>query len=320
MNIVKIDKIVSLLIYRIFFITIIIFSTFFNTKLSVALENKILIKLNNEIITTVDIAQEINYLKSFNKKISELDEQKIISIAKNSIIKERIKKIEILKYTENLTIDEKYLSSMIEGAYSKIGLNNIDQFKNYLDDNNLNIKMVEEKLIIDAYWTQIIYNKYKGKINIDRKKIISEISSRKNKFYNISEIMFNIENSENLNKKYKLIKESINDNGFENTALIYSISESSKTGGDVGWINESAISPKIEAELYSLKKGEYTKPITIPGGFLILKVNDVKEENVKIDINKEIEKVIDIKTNEQLNQFSNLYMNKIKKNINIYEL
>ena len=319
MNKVKIDKFVSQLIYKVFFITIII-SIFFNTKLSVALENRILIKLNNEIVTTVDIAQEINYLKSFNKKILELDNEKIISIAKNSIIKEKIKKIEILKYTQNLTIDEKYLSSMIEGAYSKIGLNNIDQFKNYLDDNDVNIKMVEEKLIIDAYWTQIIYNKYKDKIKIDKNKIISEISSRKNKFYKISEIMFNVEKSENLNEKYKLIKQSINDNGFENTALIYSISESSKNGGDVGWINESAISPKIETELYSIKKGEYTRPITIPGGFLILKVNDVKEENVKIDINKEIEKVIDIKTNEQLNQFSNLYMNKIKKNINIHEL
>ena len=319
MNIVKINKFVNQLIYNIFFIAIII-SIFFNTKLSVALENRILIKLNNEIITTVDIAQEINYLKSFNKKILELDNEKIISIAKNSIVKEKIKKIEILKYTQNLTIDEKYLSSMIEGAYSKIGLNNIDQFKNYLDDNGVNIKMVEEKLIIDAYWTQIIYNKYKDKIKIDRKKIISEISSRKNKFYNISEIMFNVEKSENLNKKYKLIKQSISENGFDNTALIYSISESSKNGGDVGWINESAISPKIKVELYSVKKGEYTKPITIPGGFLILKVNDVKEENVKIDINKEVEKVIDIKTNEQLNQFSNLYMNKIKKNIYIHEL
>ena len=142
MNIVKIDKFVSLLIYRIFFI-IIIFSTFFNTKLSVALENKILIKLNNEIITTVDIAQEINYLKSFNNKILELDEQKIISIAKNSIIKQRIKKIEVLKYTENLTIDQEYLDSMIKTAYLKIGINNIDQFKNYLEYNYVKIKTVE---------------------------------------------------------------------------------------------------------------------------------------------------------------------------------
>ena len=318
MNIVKIDNFLIRLIYKIFFIIII--SIFFDTKLSVALENRILIKLNNEIITTVDIAQEINYLKSFNKKILELDEKKIIKIAKNSIIKERIKKIEILKYTKDLTIDEKYLDSMIKAAYLKIGLNNINQFENYLEYNDVNIKMVEEKLVIDAYWTQIIYNKYKDKIKIDKKKIISEISNRKNKFYNISEIMFNVEQNENLNEKYKLVKQSINNNGFGNTALIYSISESSKNGGDIGWINESAISPKIKTELYSIKEGEFTKPITIPGGFLLLKVNNIKVENAKIDINEEIEKVIEIKRNEQLNQFSNLYMNKVKKNININEL
>ena len=318
MNIVKIDNFLIRLIYKIFFIIII--SIFFDTKLSVALENRILIKLNNEIITTVDIAQEINYLKSFNKKILELDEKKIIKIAKNSIIKERIKKIEILKYTKDLTIDEEYLDSMIKAAYLKIGLNNINQFENYLEYNDVNIKMVEEKLAIDAYWTQIIYNKYKDKIKIDKKKIISEISNRKNKFYNISEIMFNVEKNENLNEKYKLVKQSINNNGFGNTALIYSISESSKNGGDIGWINESAISPKIKTELYSIKEGEFTKPITIPGGFLLLKVNNIKVENAKIDINEEIEKVIEIKRNEQLNQFSNLYMNKIKKNININEL
>ena len=110
-------------------------------------------------------------------------------------------------------------------------VNNIDQFKNYLEYNDVKIKTVEEKLIIDAYWTQIIYNKYKGKIKIDKKKIINEISNRKNKFYNISEIMFNVEKNENFNKKYNLFKKSINDNGFENTALIYGISESSKNGG-----------------------------------------------------------------------------------------
>ena len=132
--------------------------------------------------------------------------------------------------------------------------------------------------------------------------------------------MFIVEENENVDQKYSLIKNSINENGFENTALIYSVSESSKNGGDLGWINGSAISSQIETKLYSVKKGEITEAITIPGGFLILKVKDIKEENVKIDINKELEKIIRIKTNEQLNQYSNLYINKIKKNITINEL
>ncbi len=319
MNKAKTDNITNLIISKIVLILIIVF-IFLNCKFSEALENKILIKLNNEIITTVDISKEINYLKAFNKNVDELDNQKIIKIAKNSIIKDRIKKIEILKRTKDLTIDDKYLNSMLKNAYLKIGLNSFDQFKTHLDYHDVKINMVKEKITIDAYWKQIIYNKYIKKIKINKKKIINEVSNRKNKFYNISEIMFSIEKNENFKEKLKTIKQSINNNGFENTALIYGISESSKNGGDLGWINGNALSSKIESELSLLKVGEFTDPITIPGGFLILKVKNLKEESAKIDIDKEVQKVIDTKINEQLNQFSNLYINKVKKNIIINEL
>ena len=319
MNKAKTDNITNLIISKIVLILIIVF-IFFNSKFSEALENKILIKLNNEIITTVDISKEINYLKAFNKNVDELDNQKIIKIAKNSIIKDRIKKIEILKRTKDLTIDDKYLNSMLKNAYLKIGLNSFDQFKTHLDYHDVKMNMVKEKITIDAYWKQIIYNKYIKKIKINKKKIINEVSNRKNKFYNISEIMFSIEKNENFKEKLKTIKQSINNNGFENTALIYGISESSKNGGDLGWINGNALSSKIESELSLLKVGEFTDPITIPGGFLILKVKNLKEESAKIDIDKEVQKVIDTKINEQLNQFSNLYINKVKKNIIINEL
>ena len=319
MNKAKTDNITNRIISKIVLILIIVF-IFFNSKFSEALENKILIKLNNEIITTVDISKEINYLKAFNKNIDELDNQKIIKIAKNSIIKDRIKKIEILKRTKDLTIDDKYLNSMLKNAYLKIGLNSFDQFKTHLDYHDVKMNMVKEKITIDAYWKQIIYNKYIKKIKINKKKIINEVSNRKNKFYNISEIMFSIEKNENFKEKLKTIKQSINNNGFENTALIYGISESSKNGGDLGWINGNALSSKIESELSILKVGEFTDPITIPGGFLILKVKNLKEESVNIDIDKELQKVIDTKINEQLNQFSNLYINKVKKNIIINEL
>ena len=319
MNKAKTDNITNLIISKIVLILIIVF-IFFNSKFSEALENKILIKLNNEIITTVDISKEINYLKAFNKNIDELDNQKIIKIAKNSIIKDRIKKIEILKRTKDLTIDDKYLNSMLKNAYLKIGLNSFDQFKTHLDYHDVKMNMVKEKITIDAYWKQIIYNKYIKKIKINKKKIINELSNRKNKFYNISEIMFSIEKNENFKEKLKTIKQSINNNGFENTALIYGISESSKNGGDLGWINGNALSSKIESELSLLKVGEFTDPITIPGGFLILKVKNLKEESAKIDIDKEVQRVIDTKINEQLNQFSNLYINKVKKNIIINEL
>ena len=319
MNKVKIDKFKTFTINKIFFISIFVL-IFSNINHISALENKILIKLNNEIITTVDISKEINFLKAFNKNINQLDNQKIIEISKNSIIRDQIKKIEVLKFTEKLSIDKEYLDLMIEDAYFKIGLASIDEFKSHLKNHDINIKIVEQKLILDAYWKKIIYQKYKNKIKIDKEKIINEIKKRKNKFYNISEIIFNVEKNEKLEKKYNVIKESINKNGFENTSLIYSISESAKNGGSLGWVNQSALSTNIESELSLIGLGEFTKPITVPGGFLILKINDLKEEQAEIDVDNEIKKVVDIKINEQLNQFSNIYMNKIKKDIIMNEL
>ena len=185
----KTDRFIALKIYKIFFTSILIL-TFLSNELSKAIENKILIKLNNEIITTVDISNEINYLKVFNENINELENEKILNIAKNSIIRDKIKKIEILKLTEKLSIDKEYLDLMIEDTYFKIGLANIDEFKSHLKNHDINIKIVEQKLILDAYWKKIIYQKYKNKIKIDKKKIINEITNRKNKFYNISEIIF----------------------------------------------------------------------------------------------------------------------------------
>ena len=319
MNKVKIDKFKTFTINKIFFISIFVL-IFSNINHISALKKKILIKLNNEIITTVDISKEIKFLKAFNKNINQLDNQEIIEISKNSIIRDKIKKIEVLKFTEKLSIDKEYLDLMIEDAYFKIGLASIDEFKSHLKYYDVNLKFVEEKLTLDAYWKQIIYEKYKNKIKIDKEKIINEITNRKNKFYNISEIIFNVEKNEKLEKKYYLIKESINKNGFENTSLIYSISESAKSGGSLGWVNQSALSTKIENELSLINLGEFTKPITIPGGFLVLKINDLKEEQAEIDVDNEIKKVVDVKINEQLSQFSNIYINKIKKDIIINEL
>ena len=137
--------------------------------------------------------------------------------------------------------------------------------------------------------------------------------------YLLSEILINVDNKNKIDELLEEIKTSINSNGFENTALIYSISDSSRSGGKLGWINEASMSKKILNQITSLKVGELTKPILIPGGFLILKINDKKKIEKKIDIETEISKVIREKQNVQLNQFSTMYFNKIMKDVKINE-
>jgi len=184
----------------------------------------------------------------------------------------------------------------------------------------VNIKKIEEKIILDTFWNQMIYFKYKDQIKIDKEKITNEVSQKKTKTYQISEIVFRASNKEELNQKYKKIKESIELNGFEKTAIIYSISETSKNEGNIGWIKETSLSPILLNSISKISKNEFTKPISIPGGFIIIKINDYKENVITTNFEEEIEKVIKIKTNTQLNQFSNIYFNKIKKDIKINEL
>ena len=293
---------------------------FLDHNFALGLENKILLKIDREIITTVDIANEIGYLQALNKNINNLDQNTLISIAKNNLIKDKIKQIELLKNLNKLEIKPDHLKFLIKNIYLKIGLANLEEFKIYLKNYGLKIEMVEEKILIDANWKQFIYVRYKNQIKIDKKKIAQEIKNRKSKIYKLSEILFTLKGNDKLEIKYNLLNKSISEKGFENTALIYSVSDSSRKGGDLGWVNSNAISPKILKKLSLLDVNDHTDPIIVPGGFLILKIQDYKEEEIKYNIDKEIEKVVNSKVNEQLNVFSNIYINKLKKDIIVNEL
>ena len=293
---------------------------FLDHNFALGLENKILLKIDREIITTVDLANEIGYLQALNKNINNLDQNTLISIAKNNLIKDKIKQIELLKNLNKLEIKPDHLKFLIKNIYLKIGLANLEEFKIYLKNNGLKIEMVEEKILIDANWKQFMYVRYKNQIKIDKKKIVQEIKNRKSKIYKLSEILFTLKGNDKLEIKYNLLNKSISEKGFENTALIYSVSDSSRKGGDLGWVNSNAISPKILKKLSLLNVNDHTDPIIVPGGFLILKIQDYKEEEIKYNIDKEIEKVVNSKVNEQLNVFSNLYINKLKKDIIVNEL
>tara|TARA_B100000242_G_scaffold79604_1_gene52540 strand:+ start:869 stop:1735 length:867 start_codon:yes stop_codon:yes gene_type:complete len=285
-----------------------------------AIDGKIIVKIENEIITNLDIDNEKIYLSILNPNLSKIDKQSLYVIAKNSLIREKIKLAEISKYKLN-KIDDKYLENVIESIYLKIGINNREEFINYIKSYGLSLPTIKEKLTYEALWNQLIYQKYFSKLKIDVNKIKNDILSKKNtsKSYLLSEILYSVDKKDERRKVEKKIYESIKKNGFENTASIFSISKTSKTGGKLGWIDEGSINEEIKQQIIKLKIGEITKPIVVPGGFLILKIENKKEIENKIDINTELEKRIVFLQNTQLNQFSNIYFTKIKKDFLIDE-
>ena len=294
---------------------------FFNFN-AFSLENKILLKVDNEIITSVDILLEIQYLTALNKDIVKLKKEKIFEIAKNSLVRRKVKDKELKKYSDNFKIDPSYVDKIINANASNLGFNSLNEFKNHLKNFGLDTENLKSRVLNEILWNELVVNKYGKKLVINKKKIQSEIetSNKKNKSYLLSEIIFDLPTGSKIEERYKIIQQEIKKNGFENASLIYSISDTSSTGGKLGWIKEVSLNNLIRDKITNTKKGEYTKPINIPGGFLILKVNDIKENIEKLDKAKELERRIREEKNQQLNQYSLIYFNKVKKDTKINEL
>ena len=304
--------------YKVIFILFIIF--FFNQSL--ALENKILFKVNNEIITSVDILKEIKYLKIINDKLININDNEMFEISKKSLIREKIKKIELLKYFDELKLDDEYLNKLTVNYFNdKVGIETIAEFEKYFTELKIDPDLIKKKLLIEILWNQLIFNKFNKNIKIDKNSIKKELANLNIQTeYLISEIVFELKSGETLDKKFKIIKNKIEQKNFSEAASIYSISNTSNIGGKLGWIKESSMNKKIKSILKNTTVGTFTSPITIPGGFLILRVEEKRETKQKYNLDKEIKIVAQKKTNEQLNRFSIIYFNKIKKDININEL
>ena len=283
----------------------------------------IVYKVNNEIITNSDIEKEYRYLVSLNNQLKNLEKQKIIKLSKESALREKIKKIELIKYFDLKTIDIN-IDNYLENFYRNLNIKNKKEFEEYLESNNISLNYVQKKIEIEILWNQLIYDRYIGQINIDRnqlkEKVKKLISTKKQKKYSLSEILFDIENNSNFEKKLENINQSISEIGFKNTANIYSISDSSKFGGKIGWIEEQKLSTKILEQLKALEVGQYTSPVQVGSSFLILKIEEIKYENAIINEDEELNKMIQFETSKQLDQFSKIFYEKIKINSFINEL
>lgn len=292
-------------------------------KSSTAENFYIVYKVNNEIITNSDIEKEYRYLVSLNNQLKNLEKQKIIELSKESALREKIKKIELIKYFDLKTINID-IDNYLENFYRNLNINNKKEFEEYLQSNKISLNYVQKKIEIEILWNQLVYDRYISQINIDRnqlkEKVKKLISTKKQKKYSLSEILFDKENNSNFEKKLENINQSINEIGFKNTANIYSISDSSKFGGKIGWIEEQKLSTKILEQLKVLEVGQYTSPIQVGSSFLILKIEEIKYENAIINEDEELNKMIQFETSKQLDQFSKIFYEKIKINSFINEL
>ena len=281
----------------------------------------IIAKVNQEIITNIDLDFEKRYLVSLNPNLKKLDQNRIKEYAKDSLINEKIKKIEIEKIFK-IVPNETLLSKVIADIYSSIGISSLSEFESYLSQNKIDIKRVKEKISIEIAWNDLIVKIFANEIEIDQNFLIQEIEKigeEKIDKLLISEIIFTINEKKELKPKYEEIKKSINEIGFEETARIYSLSDSKKSGGNLGWIYKNQLSKSVRESLSEIQIGGFTEPIVTSGGFLILKLNDLKTEDVKIDKDAQLKKMIEFERERQFTRFSTLYYRRVFNNTEINE-
>jgi peptidyl-prolyl cis-trans isomerase SurA len=306
------------MIRKLYLINIIIFCQIIFINLSFS-SIKIIASINNEIITNYDVLKEINYLKILNPNLDNLDNNQLFELGKQSLIKELIKKKEISKYID-LSKKDEISNDYLNILFTNLGYKNNDEFKKVINNiKTYSFEEIKSKGKIEIYWNELIISKYNDKIKINEKKLkklVDNLPSQINKQFLLSEIVFKKKSENNLIEE---IKNSINRNGFNNAANIYSIADSSKYGGKIGWIDENSLSKKIYEKIYKLQINEISDVITIDNLQVILKVDDIKNVYKKIDKEKELQNLILAEKNKKLENYSIMYFNKIKSEYLINE-
>ena len=284
---------------------------------------EIVVSIDNKIITNFDIQKEVNYLLALNPSLNDLSKKQIYEIAKESLVREEIKENEILKYYD-IDYKDPELSLFIENIYNRLNIANENEFNKYLSNFDLTIEMIYAKLAIEKAWNRLVFEKFNKSINFDELRLKKELEKNlsqpqtQNK-YLISEILFQSKNDKEYKEILRNIKKTIEENSFEIAASIYSISDSSKNGGEIGWVNKNEISNTIYNELNKLSIGQFTQPIKIASGFLIIYLNDIKKEEQIFNFDEELNKMIISEKNRQLNEFSIIHFKKIKQQLLVNE-
>ena len=296
---------------KIFFL----FAIINNNSLLIASSNKIIVKIDESIITSYELKNKIKTaLILANQELNQNNINNTKNQALAYLINMKIKEKEILKYRPNL--DDINTDSQLKS----ISANNIENFKKKFIQNNLDLEIYLKDLKIEVAWQKLIYDTYNQKINIDKKiikKDLQKLIETKKKIteYRLAEIEISKNQQTNFDDEIKFIENQIENNGFGVTAAKYSISTSSKKNGDLGWINEKSLNSKTYELINKLKIGETTKAIRNINGAVFLKLVDTRQSTTDlVDIKKLENKIILQKKNELLNLYSASYLSKLKNN------
>ncbi len=306
---------INLVLKKIF---LILFFLFCSSKILYGkTETVILYKIDDQIITNIDVNNEKKFLIFLNPNLKNLTNTKIENISIDSLQNRKIKEIELNKLFQ---LDKKELiNDFMDNFINKMNYKSKENLKQKLNSFDLSYNYFEKNLVIDNLWREFIFNKFKSQIKINIDELKNQIKNQKSDIeeFDLSEILYKEKPNLSIDAISEQIYEEINKSGFEAAASLFSISESKKFGGKLGWVKSNQISKEI---YYAISKSKnITKPIKTKNGYLIIKINERRIIKEKINYELELNKLINSETQKELNKLGYIYFNKIKKRTFISE-
>lgn len=294
--------------------TFIFFLVFFFENSKASEDNKIVIKVNDKIITSYEVKNKINTeLVLRNLEINQSNINNIKNLAVKNLIDLRIKEGEIKKYN-SIKLNNIDISRQL----NSISSGNSQLIEKKFSDYNLNYEIFLKELRLQVAWQNLILILFQDKVKINENEILAEISRLKNessniKTYDLSEIEISFKNEKEKQEKLKKIKKSIDNVGFNQTVAIYSESSSATNNGELGFLTEESLSEDIYNKLKNLKKGDISDPIIQPNKITLLKINEIKTlKNQKFNIEQAKKNLINKKKNNLFNLYSQSHLSKLK--------
>ncbi len=295
----------------------------FSKNFVLASKIAILYKVENQPITNQDIEKEVNYLLLLNDQLKNINDNELIKYATKSLIKDKVKKIELenkLEFGNN----EEFISNKLNNFQQSMNLTS-DEFNLMLANRGLSINYLEDKIELEYLWNRLIYLLYKDMVVINEKeikeKIKEDINDPKNFLdeFLLYEILYSFSQEKNTENEINKIKKSITENGFENTANILSDADSSSASGKIGWVKENQLSKEIFNNIKNLNINEYAGPIDVTGGKVFLLLKEKRQVKKNLSLEDEFKQFVIIERNRQLDQFSSIYYKKVEINTRIYD-
>ena len=295
---------------------ILFFILLLSHKSFASIEGSIILKIENKIVTNFELRNKIlSSLIINNQSINQTSIDALKRQTINSLILIKLKEIEVQKYDNKR---KENLDLRLNDYLNKISSNNIPALKNIFKNNGVDFDMFKDEIITEFLWQNLIFRIYANKINIDEQRIDLEVENlikekKDIEEFKISEIELLLNNDESDKEKILLIKNSIKEVGFENTAIKFSSSSSAENKGNLGWVNAQSLSSEIYEIVKNMNVGDYSRPIIKANSATILMIKDKKIlKTNELDKVKLKTQIINQKKNELFNLYSQSHLSKLK--------